>query len=98
MIAQRILSILPPLPLAEARETTKVHSICGLLECKEPFVWERPFRTSNHVISDAGLLGGTTHPSPGEVSLDHRGVPFLGELPKFRRSTPEMPRSRRTTR
>src|SRR5689334_18846133 len=64
MIAKRIPSILPPLTLAEAIETTKIHSVCGLLAGKNPFVWERPFRNPHHTISDAGLLGGTAHPSP----------------------------------
>src|SRR4051812_13322580 len=90
MIAKRIRSFLSPLTLAEAIETAKAHSICGLLKGKDPFVWERPFRTPHHTISDAGLLDGTAHPSQGEVSLDPRSVPFLGELPEFRRSTLEM--------
>ncbi|HEY0791599.1 MAG TPA: YifB family Mg chelatase-like AAA ATPase [Chthoniobacterales bacterium] len=92
MIAKRIPSILPPLTLAEAIETTKIHSVCGLLEGKDPFVWDRPFRTPHHTISDAGLLGGTAHPSPGEVSLAHHGVLLLDELPEFRRSTLEVMR------
>jgi magnesium chelatase family protein len=90
MIAKRIPSILPPLTLAEAIETTRIHSVCGLLNGKHPFVWERPFRSPHHTISDAGLLGGTAHPSPGEVSLAHHGVLFLDELPEFRRSTLEV--------
>ncbi|MBV9492211.1 MAG: YifB family Mg chelatase-like AAA ATPase [Verrucomicrobia bacterium] len=90
MLAKRIPSILPPLNLAEAIETTKIHSVCGLLTGNPPFVWKRPFRSPHHTISDAGLLGGTAHPSPGEVSLAHHGVLFLDELPEFRRSTLEV--------
>jgi magnesium chelatase family protein len=92
MIAKRIPSILPPLTLREAIETTKVHSICGLLNGQYRFVTSRPFRSPHHTISDAGLLGGTGQPTPGEVSLAHNGVLFLDELPEFHRSTLEVMR------
>jgi magnesium chelatase family protein len=92
MIAKRIPSILPPLTLREAIETTKVHSVCGLLNGEHRFVTSRPFRSPHHTISDAGLLGGTGQPSPGEVSLAHNGVLFLDELPEFHRSTLEVMR------
>jgi magnesium chelatase family protein len=92
MIAKRIPSILPPLTLREAIETTKIHSVCGLLNGSRRFVTSRPFRSPHHTISDAGLLGGSGHPSPGEVSLAHNGVLFLDELPEFHRSTLEVMR------
>jgi magnesium chelatase family protein len=92
MIATRIPSILPPLTLREAIETTKVHSVCGLLNGQHRFVTTRPFRNPHHTISDAGLLGGTGQPTPGEVSLAHNGVLFLDELPEFHRSTLEVMR------
>jgi len=92
MIAKRIPSILPPLTLREAIETTKVHSICGLLNEEHRLVSTRPFRSPHHTISDAGLLGGTAQPAPGEVSLAHNGVLFLDELPEFHRSTLEVMR------
>src|SRR4029077_234851 len=92
MIAKRIPSILPPLTLREAIETTKVHSICGLLNEEHRFVTTRPFRSPHHTISGAGLLGGTAQPAPGEVSLAHNGVLFLDELPEFHRSTLEVMR------
>jgi magnesium chelatase family protein len=92
MIAKRIPSILPPITLEEAIETTKIHSICGLLNGDRQFVTCRPFRSPHHTISDAGLLGGSMHPTPGEVSLAHNGVLFLDELPEFHRSTLEVMR------
>jgi magnesium chelatase family protein len=92
MIAKRIPSILPPLTLREAIETTKVHSVCGLLNGQHRFVTTRPFRNPHHTISDAGLLGGSGQPTPGEVSLAHNGVLFLDELPEFHRSTLEVMR------
>jgi magnesium chelatase family protein len=91
MLAKRIPSLMPPMSLSEAIETTKIHSTCGLLTGKNPaFVACRPFRSPHHTISDAGLLGGSSTPSPGEVSLAHNGVLFLDELPEFRRSTLEV--------
>lgn len=89
MLAKRIPGILPPLTLNEALETTKIHSIVGLLEPGQALVTHRPFRTPHHTASDAGLLGGNVHPSPGEISLSHNGVLFLDELPEFRRSVLE---------
>jgi magnesium chelatase family protein len=92
MIAKRIPTILPPLTLREAIETTKVHSICGLLNSQHRFVTSRPFRSPHHTISDAGLLGGTGQPTPGEVSLAHNGVLLQDELAEFHRSTLEVMR------
>ena len=89
MLAKRIPGILPPLTLNEALETTKIHSIVGLLDPGQALVTHRPFRTPHHTASDAGLLGGNAHPSPGEISLAHNGVLFLDELPEFRRSVLE---------
>src|SRR4026209_1890315 len=86
MLAKRIPTIIPPLSLEEAIETTKIHSISGLLDGKNPFAPTRPFRDPHHTISDIGLLGGGTFPNPGEVSLAHNGVLFLDELPEFKRS------------
>lgn len=92
MLAKRVPSILPPLTLEEALETTKIHSIAGALKAHQPLVAKRPFRTPHHTISDAGLLGGGTHPMPGEVSLAHHGVLFLDELPEFHRNVLEVMR------
>ena len=92
MLAKRVPSILPPLTLDEALETTKIHSISGSLPPHQPLVARRPFRTPHHTISDAGLLGGGTHPMPGEVSLAHHGVLFLDELPEFHRNVLEVMR------
>lgn len=89
MLAKRVTTILPPLTLEEAIETTKIHSVCGLLDSKHSFVARRPFRAPHHTISDVGLMGGSTNPSPGEVSLAHHGVLFLDELPEFKRGTLE---------
>ncbi len=90
MLAKRLPTIMPPLTLEEAIETTKIHSVCGLLDGRHNFVAVRPFRAPHHTISDVGLLGGSTNPTPGEVSLAHHGVLFLDELPEFKRSTLEV--------
>ena len=90
MIARRIASILPSMTLDEALETTKIHSIAGILSPHQALVIRRPFRAPHHTISDAGLLGGGSHPMPGEVSLAHRGVLFLDELPEFHRNVLEV--------
>jgi magnesium chelatase family protein len=92
MLSKRIPTIIPPMTLDEAIETTKIHSICGLLSAKHSFVATRPFRSPHHTISDAGLLGGSATPTPGEVSIAHNGVLFLDELPEFKRSTLEVMR------
>ena len=89
MLAKRLPTILPPLTLAEALETTKIHSIVGLLAPGQALVTRRPFRTPHHTASDAGLLGGNINPTPGEISLAHQGVLFLDELPEFKRSVLE---------
>ena len=92
MLAKRVPTILPPLGLEEALETTKIHSIAGALPAHQAVVHGRPFRAPHHTISDAGLLGGGTHPMPGEVSLAHNGVLFLDELPEFHRNVLEVMR------
>jgi magnesium chelatase family protein len=89
MLAKRLPTILPPLTLEEALETTKIHSIVGLLSPGQALVTQRPFRTPHHTASDAGLLGGNINPTPGEISLAHHGVLFLDELPEFKRSVLE---------
>ncbi|MGC9034607.1 MAG: YifB family Mg chelatase-like AAA ATPase, partial [Verrucomicrobiia bacterium] len=89
MLAKRLPSILPPLTLQEALETTKIHSIVGLLNPGQALVSKRPFRSPHHTASDIGLLGGGATPMPGEISIAHNGVLFLDELPEFKRSVLE---------
>ena len=86
LLARRLPSVLPTLSLAEALETTRVHSVAGLLPPGAALLARRPFRAPHHTISDAGLVGGGTPPRPGEISLAHHGVLFLDELPEFRRN------------
>ena len=90
MLARRLPTILPCPTLDESLETTKIHSVAGLLAPGHALVAGRPFRAPHHTISDAGLVGGGSHPRPGEVSLAHGGVLFLDELPEFRRSVLEV--------
>jgi magnesium chelatase family protein len=92
MLAKRISGILPPLTFEEALETTKIHSVAGVLDAAAGLVSVRPFRAPHHTISDAGLIGGGIIPRPGEVSLSHNGVLFLDELPEFKRSALEVMR------
>lgn len=96
MIAKRIPSILPPLTLEEALETTKIHSIAGLTSKKKgargALIVERPFRSPHHTITDVALVGGGQNPHPGEISLAHNGVLFLDELPEYKRSALEVMR------
>ncbi len=92
MLARRFPSILPPLTLEEALETTKIHSVAGVLPRNTALVGSRPFRSPHHTISDAGLIGGGTYPKPGEVSLAHHGVLFLDELPEFKKNVLEVMR------
>jgi magnesium chelatase family protein len=92
MLAKRIPTILPPMSLEEAIETTRIHSVAGVLENGSGLVGTRPYRSPHHTISDAGLIGGGAGPRPGEVSLGHNGVLFLDELPEFQRNVLEVMR------
>jgi magnesium chelatase family protein len=92
MLAKRMPSILPPLSLQEALETTKIHSVAGKLPENSSLIHKRPFRSPHHTISDVALVGGGGTPQPGEISLAHNGVLFLDELPEFKRTVLEVMR------
>ncbi|UII28928.1 YifB family Mg chelatase-like AAA ATPase [Fulvivirga maritima] len=92
MLAKRLSSILPPLSLVEALETTKIHSVAGKLGAKASLISTRPYRAPHHTISDVALVGGGGNPQPGEISLAHNGVLFLDELPEFKRTVLEVMR------
>ncbi|MBR4910340.1 MAG: YifB family Mg chelatase-like AAA ATPase [Clostridia bacterium] len=89
MLAKRLPTILPEMTFEESIETTKIHSVAGIIDKNHPIVSVRPFRSPHHTISAAGLTGGGTVPKPGEISLAHNGVLFLDELPEFRRDAME---------
>lgn len=90
MLAKRLPSILPDMSREEALEVTKIHSVMGLLTPESPLITERPFRSPHHTVSAAGLAGGGTNLRPGEISLAHRGILFLDELPEFRKDALEV--------
>jgi magnesium chelatase family protein len=92
MLAKRLPTILPPLSLQEALETTKIHSVAGKLPENSTLISRRPFRSPHHTISDVALVGGGGNPQPGEISLAHNGVLFLDELPEFKRAVLEVMR------
>lgn len=92
MLAKRLPSILPPLTLNEALETTKIHSVAGKIGADATLLTTRPFRSPHHTISDVALVGGGGNPQPGEISLSHNGVLFLDELPEFKRTVLEVMR------
>ncbi|HPD96640.1 MAG TPA: YifB family Mg chelatase-like AAA ATPase, partial [Tenuifilaceae bacterium] len=92
MLAKRIPTIIPPLTLREALETTKIHSVAGKIDKGTSLMTKRPFRAPHHTISDVALVGGGQYPQPGEISLAHNGVLFLDELPEFKRTVLEVMR------
>ncbi|MBR3950040.1 MAG: YifB family Mg chelatase-like AAA ATPase [Oscillospiraceae bacterium] len=92
MLSKRLPSILPDMTWEEALEVSQIYSVMGLLTAKEPLVTRRPFRSPHHTISNAGLAGGGSNPRPGEISMAHKGVLFLDEMPEFRKDTLDMMR------
>ena len=90
MMAKRLPSILPPLSLAESLETTQIHSVAGKISRDTSLIYQRPFRSPHHTISQVALVGGRSNPQPGEISLAHNGVLFLDELPEFNKTTLEV--------
>ena len=92
MLAKRLPSILPPMTLQEALETTKIHSVVGRIGAQKGLIAQRPFRSPHHTISNVALVGGGSYPQPGEISLSHNGVLFLDELPEFKREVLEVMR------
>lgn len=92
MLSKRLPSILPDMTWEESLEVTQIYSVMGLLSSKSPLLTRRPFRSPHHTVSNAGLIGGGTNPKPGEISLAHKGVLFLDELPEFRKDTLDMMR------
>ena len=92
MLSKRLPSILPDMTWEESLEVSQIYSVMGLLTSKQPLVTRRPFRSPHHTISNAGLAGGGTNPRPGEISMAHKGVLFLDEMPEFRKDTLDMMR------
>lgn len=92
MMAKRLPTVLPPLTIDEALETTKIHSVAGNIESNSSLIMQRPFRSPHHTISDVALVGGGAFPQPGEISLAHNGVLFMDELPEFKRTVLEVMR------
>jgi magnesium chelatase family protein len=90
MLAKRLSTILPPMSLEEALETTKIHSVAGKVKGEIGLITQRPFRKPHHTVSDVGLIGGGSYPQPGEISLAHNGVLFLDELPEYKRQVLEV--------
>src|ERR1700710_1161376 len=90
LLARRLATIMPVLTPAESLETTRIYSAMGLLKPGQPLMAVRPFRHPHHSVSDAGLVGGGSSPQPGEISLAHKGILFLDELPEFNRKTLEV--------
>ena len=92
MLAKRLPTILPPMTLKEALETTKIHSVVGRVGSQKGLIAQRPFRSPHHTISNVALVGGGSYPQPGEISISHNGVLFLDELPEFKREVLEVMR------